>query len=113
MSCALFLPVKRDYIQSDICLITNKNADLVRERIKALGIGNTVRVIPPCLEGDFLVVFSFVDILPPECGYYACTRYHLVIRGKAAFVEVLVSNDAPVTSIDHELKHLKGEGHYY
>lgn len=68
-------------------------------------------VYPDCQKHDDLIPMSFVKTLPINCGKRGCTRTLMLVNKRPAFREVLIHEDAPFSTIMHELGHLAGCRH--
>lgn len=82
-------------------------ADIWNAKLKR----DAFHVGPNCDPGDDKVPFAFVKALPYKCGQRGCMLSYVIINGKPTMREVLVHEDAPFSTIIHELGHLAGCRH--
>ena len=82
-------------------------ADFWNEKLKK----EAFRLAPNCKAGDDLVPFAFLRSLPDDCGERGCTLSYIIIRGVPTMREVLIHEEAPFSTIVHELGHLAGCRH--
>jgi hypothetical protein len=103
-----------------LCLVVNTTPESWKSEHVAIAAAewnerlgaNLVHVAPECVINDEWVVFSFVYELPNDCrSHYACTYLRSSIQGRPTFREVVLSEDAPFSSIGHEIGHLFGCRH--
>lgn len=103
-----------------LCLIVNVTPESWKSEHVAIAAAewnnhlgaDILHVAPECAIYDEWVVFSFVHELPDDCpSHYACTYLRASVTGKPSFREVVLSEDAPFSSVGHEIGHLLGCRH--
>lgn len=104
----------------ELCLVVNitENSwtrddvvDAAKEWNDRLG-ESVFHVAPNCSPHNELVTWSFLRELPDDChSYYSCTFSRVVVKGKPSFRETVVQEDAPFSSLIHEMGHLVGCSH--
>jgi hypothetical protein len=118
LACAHIDPTNRPNATVPACLFvtslpwswqSNHVADVAADWNKDLG-RRVLGVAPDCQPGDFWIPMAFVRKLPPECGTRGCTRSQ-TINGRPFWREVFVHEDAPISTVWHELGHVVGCNH--